>query len=271
MSKAPLVEDIIQQVNAKKKYQQLDPDLVHFIANQESQKRATLKEAVKATTSKLHQVGWAYFHQQPDYNKLLQELAALPDDIHHPQSKQFCLDSMQVHTSTRERLPILNDFYQTILQDIQPIPSLLDLACGFNPLAAAWMPLTADCSYNACDIFMDMTQFLQNFFNHFHLNGSAQTSNLLSSLPAQSVHTTLLLKTLPCLEQAEKDSARRILTQVNTQYLVVSYPVRSIGGREKGMLAHYSQQFESLVADLGWDFKKYLFDSELVYRVHKGK
>ncbi len=270
MSTPPEVHEIVRQVLEKKKYQQLDPDLVTFIAESEAKKRTSLKEAVKATANKLHQVGWAYFQAQPTYAAHLAELKQLPQDIASAESKTYCTHLMQEHASTRERLPILADFYKTLFQDIQPIPSILDLACGFNPLATAWMPIERSTSYVACDIFQDMMVFLQVFFDHFQLNGKASLCNLLTNIPQEKVQVALLLKTLPCLEQAEKDSARRILTSIPAQYLIVSYPVHSIGGREKGMLVNYSNQFEAMMTELMWSYTKFLFPSELVYRVKRG-
>lgn len=270
MSTLPDVDEVIRQVLGKKKYQHLDADLVAFIAGAEVKKRASLKEAVKATTNKLHQVAWAYWNDQPAYSAHAKELANLPPDIHAGDSRAFCFRLMQEHASTRERLPILSDFYHALLDDIQPVNSILDLACGFNPLALGWMPIDPTAAYTACDIFQDMTDFLQAFFDHFQKNGKAGLCNLLTRIPQEKAQVALLLKTLPCLEQAEKDSARRILTGIDARSLIVSFPVRSIGGKEKGMLAHYASQFESLLSDLGWDYKKFLFESELAYRVERG-
>ncbi len=270
MSTAFDVPTIVQQIRAKKKYQHVDPELITFIASSEIKKYRTLKETVKATANTLHQIAWAYLPQQPDYAAHLQELANLPQDIHAAESRSFCERVMQEHTSTRERLPILTEFYCTLFKDIQPVRSILDLACGFNPLAFSWMPLEKEARYSAFDIFQDMASFLQNFFDHFHIAGRAAVDNLLSQPPQEDGQVALLLKTLPCLEQAEKDSARHLLRSVRAQYFCVSFPVCSIGGKEKGMLINYSQQFESLLDDLDWSYEKFLFRSELAYRVKKG-
>ena len=271
MNQTSDLEAVVQQVLGKKKYQQLDPDLVAFIASREIKKRASRKEAVKATTNKLHQVAWAYFEKQPPYGALLEQLAGLPQDIQAAQSRAFCMNLMQAHASTRERLPTLADFYPTLFEDIQPVQSILDLACGFNPLALASMPVESSIAYTACDIFQDLQTFLQAFFDHFHIKGKAMLCNLLTQVPQQQAQVALLLKTLPCLEQADKDSTLRVLQGLQARYMVVSFPVRSIGGREKGMLANYSNQFESVLADLGWNHRKFVFASELVYRIEKGQ
>ena len=270
MNPALDVETIVEEVLAKKKYRSVDRDLVTFIASTEAKKRTTLKEAVKATTSKLHQVAGAYFKETPDYAGYLQKLDCLPDGISDDGSTQFCLTLMQAHASTRERLPILAAFYSALFADIRPITSILDLACGFNPLAIHWMSLEKETRYYASDIFEDMSSFLNSFYAHFHLNGKASVCNLLTHVPQEKVQVALLLKTLPCLEQADKESAHRILNSIQAQYVVVSFPVRSIGGREKGMLAHYSSQFESLLEDMNLPYHRFLFESELAYRIVKG-
>ena len=78
------------------------------------------------------------------------------------------------------------------------------------------------------------------------------------------------MKTLPCLEQPDKERALLILLGIRAQYVIVSFPVRSIGGREKGMPAHYSSQFESVLSELGWRYQKLQFTSEMAYRIEKG-
>src|SRR6185369_15725969 len=147
-----------------------------------------LKEAIKATKNKLHQVAGAYLDARLPYDEWLALLTAaaaderrttnderptanddeaLSNSVLSTQSSalaQACRDIMRHHASTRERLPILESFYTTTLASLGPVRSVLDLACGLNPLALPWMPIAPDASYYACDIYADMIAFLNGFF-----------------------------------------------------------------------------------------------------------
>ena len=51
--------------------------------------------------------------------------------------------------------------------------------------------------------------------------------------------------------------------------VAVSYAVKSLGGRERGMVSHYQQHFTRLVAEQEWPVEKLLLESELVFVVEK--
>jgi hypothetical protein len=51
--------------------------------------------------------------------------------------------------------------------------------------------------------------------------------------------------------------------------VVVSYAIKSLGGREKGMLDHYRQQFFDLVAGRQWFVEQLVFKTELVFVVKR--
>ena len=139
----PNLPAVTTAVLQKSKYEHIQPDLVEQLAARELSKGRKPKEAVKEVSAKLHQIGAAYFKLSPQYAQWLEELAALPHDPAHEDVRAFCLQSMQAHSSTAERLPILAEFYADILAPVGALESVLDLACGLNPLALPWMPLQA--------------------------------------------------------------------------------------------------------------------------------
>ena len=79
----------------------------------------------------------------------------------------------------------------------------------------------------------------------------------------------MLLKCLPCLAQLDRTAPERLLVGLDAPLLVVSYPVRSLGGRSKGMVAAYDAQFHRLVDGRGWRVERLDFATELVYRVRR--
>ena len=265
----PQAAAVIKAISKKPKYRAMHPSLIESIAAEELAKGRNLKDAIKAVSSRLHQAGAAYFTAPANYANWQAQLANLPADLHSPQVKDFCLDHMRTHSSTQERLPIVEDFFNTTLASITPVESVLDLACGLNPLALPWMPLAKNVQYYGCDIFSDMAGFLNQFISHFGINGSFEARDITQLQFPRRAQVAYLLKTLPCLEQLDKGISPRLLDAVPADYLLISYPVRSLGGRAKGMGKTYEAQFKKLMESRSWNVGRFEFTTELAFLVKK--
>ena len=260
------LESIVEAVLESAKYRTIAPEFVRKIAAEELRKFPKSKEAIKATKNRLHQVAGAYLSALPNYDSWLERLSAAADA---DERREICRALMQTHASTRERLLILDDFYQKILADIAPVRSVLDLACGLNPLAIPFMPLADDATYFACDLYTDQADFFNRAFPLLGVNGSAWAADVTQTVPQQHVDLALVIKAIPCLQQIDKGIGLRLLEGVQADHMLVSYPTQSIGGREKGMRATYEAQFNELVAGKGWTIRRYDFPTELAFLITK--
>ena len=258
---------LVEVVSSSAKYRHVDPVLIGQIGERVLSQERNMKAAVKATKSKLHQVGAAYFSPKINYERALAELESAVND--ETAYRQTCLKLMGLHASTRERLPFLDEFYPTIFADLPPIHSVIDLACGLNPLSIGWMPLAEDVTYYACDIYADLTDFLVQFMELEGVIGRAEARDITISPPTHRADLALILKTIPCIEQIDKTAGRRLLEEIDARFLLVSFPTRSLGGKNKGMSETYEAHFNDLIAGSGWDTKRYQFASELVFLVEK--
>ncbi len=234
-------------------------------------KRRSLKEAIKATKNKLHQVGGAYLDGDMRYAAWLDDLRAAGD----PEAlRVVCRTVMAHHASTRERLPVLERFFAETLASLAPVRSVIDVACGLNPLAAPWMPLAPGATYTACDIYTDMTAFVGDFLALAGLAGRVSTCDVggpLPDLPSERADVAFVLKTIPCLEQVDKAAGLRLLDAVNAAHVLVSFPVRSLGGYNKGMVEHYEARLAALLAERGWPVTRFEFETELAFLVDKNE
>ncbi len=257
---------LVDAVQASAKYRHIDPHLAESVGAAELEKGRSLKDAIKATKNKLHQVAGAYFPDKPTYRTWLAQLAAAED---LSARRVVAQTVMAQHASTRERLPLLDAFYATVLGGLPPIQSLLDLACGLNPLALSWMPLSPTTRYLACDIYQDQVDFLNGWLALSGQEGVAFVGNLLADAPLPSADVVLLLKTIPCLEQADKGIGPRLLARITAPVVIISYPARSLGGRAKGMVDTYAEHFAQLVAGQAWPVTRFDFPTETVFRIER--
>ncbi len=260
------LDQLVAAVQKSAKYNRVCEAVIRRIGRAELDKRPKLKDAIKATKNKLHQVGGAYLDVTQHYDRWLAELneAHAADDL-----RPTCRAIMQHHASTRERLPILDEFYATVLADLAPIESVIDVACGLNPLAIPWLPLAEGATYTAYDIYHDMIDFVGAFIALNGLTGHAAAQDMIQFDPPETAQIAFILKTIPCLEQVDKTAGARLLEMVNAQHMLVSFPVRSLGGRSKGMSETYEAHLLDLIAGKNWPVRRFEFETELAFLITK--
>lgn len=261
----PALTQVVSAVLDSKKYRAVAPSLVAAIAAAELTKGRSIKEAVKATKSQLHQSAAAYQSARMDYDLWLADLRQAYTAADPAEPKATLQRILAHHASTQERIPFLDEFYTEIFAHLPPIQSILDVACGLNPLACAWMPIPPTVRYTACDIYQDQIAFLNNFFEIAGVSGVAEVRDVVYDPPTQPVDLALVLKTIPCLEQIDRQAGARLLASLNAHSMVVSFPVRSLGGRNKGMSTHYERYFRDLVRDQPWQVRQLSCPGELTF------
>jgi len=259
------LDSLITAVTNSPKYRYISPDLIRRIGERELSVRHSPKEAIKATKNKLHQIGGAYLDTKIDYAKALRQLEdAAPSAI---LLQSACRDLMNLHASTRERLPIIDKFYDQIFAEMAPVRTVLDVASGLNPLAIPWMPLAENAVYYACDIYADMMNFLHDAMLVLGVEARTEVRDVVGSPPTQPVDLALILKTLPVLEMVDKTAVSHLLDTIQAHHLLITFPVRSLGGRSKGMIDNYTSQFNNWAAARKWQIKSFTFATELAFLV----
>jgi 16S rRNA (guanine(1405)-N(7))-methyltransferase len=261
------LDELVAEVLRSPKYSRVCEEFVRRVGADELGKRRSLKEAVKATKNKLHQVGGAYLDAAPDYAIWERMLAGSASD--RERLLETCRTIMGYHASTRERLPILEEFFTATLAELAPVRSVLDVGCGLNPLAIPWIPLEPGAAYYAYDIYHDMIGFIDGFMRLVGVNGQAQAHDMLQFMPPETVEVAFLLKTIPCLEQVDKSAGLRLLEAVHADTVLVSFPVRSLGGFDKSMAENYEARLHELLAGKNWPVKRFEFATELAFLVDK--
>jgi 16S rRNA (guanine(1405)-N(7))-methyltransferase len=263
------IDRLIEAVLASSKYKCIGVDFIRYIGIQELSRQSNLKQAIKSTKNKLHQVGGAYQRSTPRYSLWLDELKHAKRSANKERFLDTCKWIMGYHSSTRERLLVLEQFYSTILANLPPINSIIDVACGLHPLAIPWMSLSENVLYYAYDIYEDMIGFLNECMTLMPVQGYAKTCDVIHSCPTQKVDVAFILKAIPCLEQVSKMAGLKLLETINADHLVVSFPSHSLGGKSKGMATNYETRFYDQVANKPWSIQRLEFPGELVFLVSK--
>jgi 16S rRNA (guanine(1405)-N(7))-methyltransferase len=230
-----------------KKYTHLYPKLLARITAEES----TKKDSDKAVKKRLHQLYGAYM--QPATCKKTAALLDLWESV--GDKPPPVADILRLHASTRERLSFYPDFYQFIVGCAGFPESVMDLGCGFNPFSLPFLlgllPSGFLRAYYAYDIDTQQAGLLNRFFSMYNLPPYAGCIDLTvdlpetEALPQTEADWGLMLKLLPVLEAQAAGSGFRLIRSLRVKYLVVTYPLKSLGGNEKGMGKFYRHTFET--------------------------
>ncbi len=103
---------VVKKLRETKKYKWLCEETLHRIADWALARHDSPKLAVKSAKRKLHQVYGAYFSQvnMATVEKNLEELSADKSD----EVRQVCLNILQCHSSTKERIPVIKKVFSNI-------------------------------------------------------------------------------------------------------------------------------------------------------------
>jgi 16S rRNA (guanine(1405)-N(7))-methyltransferase len=262
------LEQVVSAIRSSKKYHTVCAETVRRLAAGELQRATNPKQAVKATKRRLHQV-YGAFEAGIDYDEAYARLEEAYRSNAPGRIREVCRQVLASHSSTRERLPLLDEFYPAIWQVTGPPHSILDTGCGLNPLALPWMGLPHLARYIALDIDGARIDFLDHFLALAGLPPLARCQDLLVEPPADEADVALLLKMSPSLERQQEGATLHLVGQLNAPWVVVSYAVKSLGGREKGMVEQYGRQFRQWAGERGWPVHELAFPGELVFVVDR--
>lgn len=223
------------------------------------------REVLKRAKRSLHQVGGAYLAPTMRYDRWLADLAEAEPG---PARLDRLRSVLGQHNSTAERLDRLGDYYAALFDGIEAPDTILDLACGFNPLGRARMPVTP-MRYLGCDVYLDLLAFVTAAGDLLGHPVETFAHDLVDGPPPRPADVVLLLKTLPCLDQLDRDVSRRLLTDLFAPTVLVTFPVRSLGGRPKGMRGFYRDRFAELVDGLDYTVAELDLPVELGFRLRR--
>lgn len=238
-----------------KKYREVCPDTVRRVWEECSAKYKKTKDADKAAREALHGITGAFLTPAE-----VRECAWAMQAWRAGGKTDAQLENiLNKHASTRERLPLsdMDALYSRIF-DIAGRPGrVLDLACGINPiyLGARGIAVTgADISGEAVRLI-----------NAFGEPCEAVCADLLCGVPRGRYDLALLFKVLPLLERQRRGAAGEVLRSVDAACIAVSFPTRTLGGRNVGMAGHYSEWMEAHLPESRAVAGKFETENELFY------
>ena len=251
-------DTLFDKLSSNKKYSDVCPDTIRRAIAECEGRYKKAKDMEKAVREKLHGITSAFNDASGEISRAVASLEYGDEDgLEHV---------LKMHASTRERLPLsaMDAMYAQIFAATGKPQSVLDLACGLNPVYLVYrmqedrFPIVGVDVSRSCVTAID-----ENACEGYR----GVWGDLLceSAIPSERFHIALLFKILPLLERQKAGSALEIMNRINAEYLVVSFPTRTLGGRNVGMEKNYSDWMEAHMPENRVVAARFTTDNELYY------
>ena len=227
MSRQAEQDALVSQILAAPKYRHLDEAFVRRVAAEAALRFREHADAVKYAKRKLHQAFGAFLTGSPA-DAVRRCVATIADGA---DVREACRTAMRAHASTAERLTWLDPFYVQVSEWCGTVGSVVDLACGMNPVALPWLPVKPGGRYWCCDIDRDLVSALGDLGSVLPVAVEATTRDLLGGAAVPPADLALLLKTVTTLDQQRSGASRAVLAALECPQVVLSVPRRSLSGR----------------------------------------
>jgi 16S rRNA (guanine(1405)-N(7))-methyltransferase len=270
---ASVSEDQIRKwmgtLRAIRKYRSLDlPDaLLRDLIMGELSRHTSSSEAFKAVRRKLHNIVAPYLGD-PDYSTAQEDLQAAFASGSPQSVREFCLSMLASHASTRERIPLLDEFYSRLWQITGLPQTLLDLACGMQPFALPWMGLPTLTRYFAYDLHRPRVELINLFFQLSGCSGSAIQEDILVNPPQLEAEVALFFKEAHRFEQRRRGACLPFFQALRVRWLLVSLPISSLKGT-RDLEDRQRRLMQSILAGQTWEVTEIRFENELVFCIQK--
>lgn len=263
------VNELVEAVGRKPAYHamQIPESTLHDLAVKALTRQPSTRLALKTVRRKLHQISAPYLGD-PDYTQATRAIKSAFQNDDSQSIYRCCREILSSHTSTRERLAILEGFYERVFEISGKPSSILDLACGLNPLTLRWMNLSAGTRYRAYDIHAPRVAFLNEYFQLEGMDPSAIVQDVLVDPPGMNADVAFLFKEAHRFEEREAGCNRPLWRALKVKYLFVSLPPLSMSGRHDLTLKN-RKLVMGITTPENWRVVELVFPNEQVFAIEK--
>ena len=259
---------LVRKILASHKYQALaiPEETVLDLINRNTTPGIKERELEKIVRQKLHNIVAPYL-EGLDYRSAMTELSTIRHCGDQP-LQEYCLRILSAHASTKERIPIMAEFYAKIFEHTGIPGSILDLACGLNPFALPWMGLPIETTYHAYDLHKPRIDLINAFFQVVGRPLLAEKRDILVKPPELRADAAFFFKEAHRFEQRQHGCNRTFWQTLKVKTIVVSLPSSNLTGSHS-MLEGQRILVERAVNGLDWKVTEILVGNEIIFCIDK--
>ncbi|MBS3151825.1 hypothetical protein J4230_00285 [Candidatus Woesearchaeota archaeon] len=172
---------------------------------------------------------------------------------------------LESHRSTKERLGIYDKLYSFIFSITCRPKTILDLACGLNPLT--YKNIGNDIYFIAVELTEYDCGKIKEYFERENIKGEVIRADLRTYNTFPSADLCFMFKILDSLGGNNNLIAENLIRSVKAKYIVASFSTKNV----KGKKMNYPKRgwFEIMLRRIGYRFVKFDTNNEVFYIIKK--
>jgi len=220
-----------------------------------------IAELEKRVREKIHNIVALYLGEL-DYEKAINDFRQVKNSS--LSLKEFSMQALRFHASTKERGQELTAFYQALFSRIGDVRSIADLACGLHPLGLPFMGLPLDTAYYAYDLNKSRVDFLNIFITEQGYSGGCFHRDILINPPSDEYDVVFFLKEAHRFEKRQPSILPNFFDSIKSSKIVVSLPLESFGTRCQ-IYQKYEKIFCEYTEKRGYSLDKLFLGNEVFF------
>jgi 16S rRNA (guanine(1405)-N(7))-methyltransferase len=257
---------IIDRLRVAAKYRGVHVDTIVDIVHRESAKASSSADLERRARLKLHRVVAGYLLT----GRITQRVRSLAEaDEGDSRQRELCRAVLGAHFSTAERLPDLDEFYATVFGAVGAVRSVADLACALNPFSLPWLREVTDAPYAGYDLNLAYVELGRAFLADRYPSCSMVHRDVLVRPKTITADVALILKTYHNMEDRQPGAGLRLVAELGSPVVVVSFPTRTMTGRPAPFTQRLLSGLTDFATERGWPVGRVELATELVVVVRK--
>lgn len=259
----------VAKIQASNKYKDLCEDTIRDVLTVEIGYQGTLKKAIGPARERLHKI-WAEYLGMPLHQQAMQQLRSAFATGASEKVQAACLEILDTHLSSKERLELQDNGYYASIFEITGIPqSIADLACALHPLAFRWMGLPKTVAYHAYDINKNFVELIELYFELEGLQPLVEWRDISVKPPENHCDVAFLFKMYHCLEHRRKGAGLEMVKNIRADWTAVSFPSQNLIGKKADIYGNYAGALEKCALERNWELTVLDFSNETLVLIKK--
>ncbi|MBU0535688.1 MAG: hypothetical protein KKE20_01890 [Nanoarchaeota archaeon] len=180
------------------------------------------------------------------------------------EEKAHIKEILGFHVSSSERMDFYKEFYQKIFEITGKPESIVDIACGLNPLSFEFMGLPKKTKYYAIELNQNDADAIDEFFRRWKIDGKAFQQDITKETIKFKADIAFTFKIFDIIDNKITE---RIIKELDVKWIAASFSTKTVS--KKDMRFKRRSGFQKMLRRLGLGYKTITFPNEIVYLIKK--
>ncbi|MCX6707505.1 MAG: hypothetical protein NT001_05195 [Candidatus Woesearchaeota archaeon] len=173
-------------------------------------------------------------------------------------------DVLFMHVSSGERMKFYEEFYKRMFEVTGKPESIIDIACGLNPMSFEMMNIPKKTRYIALELNQNDADNINQFFSIWKIDGEAFKHDITKEPIRYKADIAFAFKIFDIIDSK---IVERIIDELDVKWIAASFSTKTVS--RSNMRFKRRAGFQKMLRRLGLKYQTIDFENEIVYLIEK--